>query len=870
LFFGHAGTLQSVEFQKILDPLVKEHQDLRELMLSVFRVVVPHTDASKMYRMQHQRCYVHMLDLVYNTLKWIQPQQLVGSFGGGDGRAGDGEVGDNTNENGFGGVEGGGGGGGRGSVGGGHMVMYAITYNMLDLLKFLEEVYEEASRKRRGRRDRTNSDGQNDDNHGVIVGLYHSVDEMESDELIQEVPHHQEGAQSDNNEVGQFISTTTWTSPTASTHIHANTTHQRIHKLSYTHFQLQNALMNTTVNSSSSTFYSLLPLISHIHSNLSDSSQQPLGSLDSFVLETVSSNGNLEVLIYLHDELHVSGGWSCRVWDRAAGSGNLEILKWLKRARGGLGKIGGIGGIGGSGGGGKGSRRVEWFTGRGMDDAASMGYLEVLDWMYECRYEVAKKVTNRHGRHAAHAEGENDDDDRRGDDHEDDFSVCECSVEAWEGASLGGYLHVLKWLYARYVRPSSKVTLHRSSETYSHTPSDTSGPEYVTVTLWKPTTLAMTHAIKSGHTDVVQWLCEIPEQPKCALEAFVTATMKGHAELLTWFLREGYTHWLNESNVIQDSDGDLDSKQADNDIDESVDTERKDPRLVVLENLSEGAIWRMVTEGYLEMLQVLNGEVWDRFQLLRTYKPKLRDRSMTTRAMFRQKRRLRNLHWESIESYVSLMDFAAELGHLEILKYLHLRCPQVLLDGCTPHALNMASLDGHLEIVKYIQTHNLIKDFDVDGSNPGAAATAGCWSAMDHACKNNHFDIAQYLHTHRLEGCSEQAFNRAASEGHLRILIWLFEHYPSRCQETSQREKCFEEALMGGDHLEVCKWMWEVLGERGSKRAYKWAKELGCWQVMKWMDDEFGGKDGTGYYDLKDLDDVFDYSLALSNVFGWT
>jgi Ankyrin repeats (3 copies) len=46
------------------------------------------------------------------------------------------------------------------------------------------------------------------------------------------------------------------------------------------------------------------------------------------------------------------------------------------------------------------------------------------------------------------------------------------------------------------------------------------------------------------------------------------------------------------------------------------------------------------------------------------------------------------------------MDYAAELGHLEIVKFLH----NNRTEGCTIDAMESAADEGHLDIVKFL--HN--------------------------------------------------------------------------------------------------------------------------------------------------------------------
>src|SRR6187399_1748927 len=72
------------------------------------------------------------------------------------------------------------------------------------------------------------------------------------------------------------------------------------------------------------------------------------------------------------------------------------------------------------------------------------------------------------------------------------------------------------------------------------------------------------------------------------------------------------------------------------------------------------------------------------------------------------------------------IDWAAENGHLEVVKYLH-----EIGKECTDDAIDRASKGGHLEIVKYL--HEVV----------GANCTT---KAMEWAAEDGHLDIVKYLH----------------------------------------------------------------------------------------------------------------------------
>ncbi len=83
----------------------------------------------------------------------------------------------------------------------------------------------------------------------------------------------------------------------------------------------------------------------------------------------------------------------------------------------------------------------------------------------------------------------------------------------------------------------------------------------------------------------------------------------------------------------------------------------------------------------------------------------------------------------------SLMDMAAENGHLEIVIWLH----ENRKEGCTIKAMDMAAKNGHLDVVKWLHFNR----------------KEGCTTwAMDFAAKNGHLEVVKWLHENRTEGCT--------------------------------------------------------------------------------------------------------------------
>lgn len=78
----------------------------------------------------------------------------------------------------------------------------------------------------------------------------------------------------------------------------------------------------------------------------------------------------------------------------------------------------------------------------------------------------------------------------------------------------------------------------------------------------------------------------------------------------------------------------------------------------------------------------------------------------------------------------------------------------------------------------------------------------GCTrEAMDGAAANGHLDVVQWLHENRQEGCSIRAMNHAALNGHLEVVKWLHEVRRGSCTNSAM-----DNAAKNG-HLEMVKFL---------------------------------------------------------------
>ncbi|POM60665.1 hypothetical protein PHPALM_30453 [Phytophthora palmivora] len=106
---------------------------------------------------------------------------------------------------------------------------------------------------------------------------------------------------------------------------------------------------------------------------------------DVWTMDSAAKNGHLDVVEWLHE--YRNEGCSSKTMSWAAGHGHLEVVKWLH------------------------THRSEGCTKLAMDMAATNGYLEIVQWLHENRTEG-------------------------------------CSTDAMDGAARSGHLHVVQWLHA--------------------------------------------------------------------------------------------------------------------------------------------------------------------------------------------------------------------------------------------------------------------------------------------------------------------------------------------------------------------------------------------------------------------------------------
>ncbi|KAJ3319096.1 hypothetical protein HDU76_000652 [Blyttiomyces sp. JEL0837] len=120
-------------------------------------------------------------------------------------------------------------------------------------------------------------------------------------------------------------------------------------------------------------------------------------------------------------------------------------------------------------------------------------------------------------------------------------------------------------------------------------------------------------------------------------------------------------------------------------------------------------------------------------------------------------------HWCNCPGiFTNAMDRAAELGKLDIVKWLH----ENRTEGCTTDAMDLAASNGYLNVVKYLH----------ENRNEGCTT-----AAMDSAAGKGFLDVVKWLHENRTEGCTTRAMDDAAELGCLPVVKYLQRNRSEGC-----------------------------------------------------------------------------------------
>ena len=147
-------------------------------------------------------------------------------------------------------------------------------------------------------------------------------------------------------------------------------------------------------------------------------------------------------------------------------------------------------------------------------------------------------------------------------------------------------------------------------------------------------------------------------------------------------------------------------------------------------------------------------------------------------------------------SIPSIIDIASKFGHLNIIKTLKNA-------SASKMAIFYAAENGHLDIVKYLHFNR----------------SEGCSKyAIDKACEKNHIDIVKFLDVNRSEGYSKFALEYAAIKGHLNVIKYFYD-------KGVRHDKVFGHSVRFG-HTEIVEYLMRFQ-TRISKRVFKVAMEMG-------------------------------------------
>jgi hypothetical protein len=105
----------------------------------------------------------------------------------------------------------------------------------------------------------------------------------------------------------------------------------------------------------------------------------------------------------------------------------------------------------------------------------------------------------------------------------------------------------------------------------------------------------------------------------------------------------------------------------------------------------------------------------------------------------------------------------------------------------------------------------------------------GCTTdAMDWAAGEGHLDMLKWLHSNRNEGFTIQAMERAARYGHLKVVMWLYT-ISKTCSSTA-----IDNAAEFG-HLGVVKFLCKHMRLGNPYRAATLASNNGYHEIVSWL-----------------------------------
>ncbi|EGZ16649.1 hypothetical protein PHYSODRAFT_300026 [Phytophthora sojae] len=289
---------------------------------------------------------------------------------------------------------------------------------------------------------------------------------------------------------------------------------------------------------------------------------------------------------------------------------------------------------------------------------------------------------------------------------------------------------------------------------------------------------ALTEAARKGHVEVARWLAEnyFSDQER---EALTQAAGNGHLAMVEWLLGNAHARTTE-------------------------------------------AFAKAVKNGHFEVAQCLHRHGLAMFTPLIMYETaKNGDLVMIQwlREAFAHKPRLDI--FQTDRNRRSMMDAAAERGHLHVMKYLHEIArsrkntktvvgkrkrqsstpePQFSIPECTENTMALAVGHGHVHVVEWIQANYELK--------PNV-------NSMDKAAERGHLEMLKWLDQNTDCKCTISAFNVAARRGHFRVIRWLHSNQPECCKLMAMT---MDPAASVGN-LRLVKWLRKNCIEGGTYSA---------------------------------------------------
>ncbi|POM70923.1 Hypothetical protein PHPALM_12579 [Phytophthora palmivora] len=128
--------------------------------------------------------------------------------------------------------------------------------------------------------------------------------------------------------------------------------------------------------------------------------------------------------------------------------------------------------------------------------------------------------------------------------------------------------------------------------------------------------------------------------------------------------------------------------------------------------------------------------------------------------------------------------------------------------------MNIAAEKGHFEILQWLHTNR----------------NEGCTTfALNIAASKGNLPMVQWLHQNRNEKCTKQAMDDAAENGHLAVVEWLHRNRSEGCSEIAM------DVSAANGHLDVLRFLHENRREGCTSAALTMAATRGHLEVVKWL-----------------------------------